>query len=100
MQETVMERLRGAAARFWRETVMGDGSDVGSRPAPVDGADDVTRLYGLHSILKYDQYDPENGLFYNDTSVGFCFEVIAQVVNTLEKTTQFDVDNAVDGLKI
>jgi conjugal transfer ATP-binding protein TraC len=79
MQETVMERLRGAAARFWRETVMGDGSDVGSRPAPVDGADDVTRLYGLHSILKYDQYDPENGLFYNDTSVGFCFEVIAQV---------------------
>jgi conjugal transfer ATP-binding protein TraC len=31
----------------------------------------------LHSILKYDQYDPE-GLFYNDNSVAFCFEVIAQ----------------------
>lgn len=73
-----MDRLRGAASRFWNETVLGNTSDIGSKPAPVEGADDVARLYGLHSILRYDQYDPDKEMFYNDTSVGFCFEVIAQ----------------------
>ena len=78
MQESMMDKLKGAAARFWDETVLGNTSDVGSQPAPVAAANEVTSLYGLHSILKYDQYDPDTGLFYNDNSVAFCFEVIAQ----------------------
>ncbi|CAJ0902998.1 Protein TraC [Ralstonia sp. LMG 32965] len=78
MQESMMEKLKGAAARFWDETVLGNTSDVGSQPAPVAAANEVASLYGLHSILKYDQYDSDTGLFYNDNSVAFCFEVIAQ----------------------
>lgn len=78
MQDSMMDKLKGAAARFWDETVLGNTSDVGSQPAPVAAANEVTSLYGLHSILKYDQYDPDTGLFYNDNSVAFCFEVIAQ----------------------
>lgn len=78
MQQTAMDRLKGAAARFWHETVLGNSQDPGGQPAPVQGANEVTSLYGLHSILKYDQYDGQRQLFYNDTSVGFCFEVIPQ----------------------
>lgn len=78
MQESMMEKLKGAAARFWDETVLGNTSDVGSQPAPVAAANEVASLYGLHSILKYDQYDSDTGLFYNDNSGAFCFEVIAQ----------------------
>ena len=78
MHDSMMDKLKGAATRFWDETVLGNTSDVGSQPAPVAAANEVTSLYGLHSILKYDQYDAETGLFYNDNSVSFCFEVIAQ----------------------
>ena len=78
MRDSMMERLKGSAARFWDETVLGNSSDVGSQPAPVAAACEAASVYGLHSILRYDQYDPQRGLFYNDNSVGFCFEVIAQ----------------------
>lgn len=78
MTESVMDKLKSAAGRFWDETVLGNTSDVGSQPAPVTAANEVASLYGLHSILKYDQYDAETGLFYNDNSVAFTFEVLAQ----------------------
>lgn len=78
MQDSVFDKLKGGLAQFWDETVLGNTSDVGSEPAPVTAANEVASLYGLHSVLKYDQYDPETGLFYNDNSVAFCFEVIAQ----------------------
>ncbi|WP_459203438.1 type IV secretion system protein TraC (plasmid) [Ralstonia pseudosolanacearum] len=78
MQETMMEKVKGAAAKFWDQTVLGNTSDVGMQAAPVQAANEITSLYGLHSILKYDQYDEKTGLFYNDNSVAFCFEVIAQ----------------------
>lgn len=78
MQETAIEKLKGAAAKFWNETVLGNVSDVGKQPAPVEMANEITSLYGLHRILKYDQYDEDTGLFYNDNSVSFCFELIAQ----------------------
>lgn len=78
MHESMIEKLKGAASRFWDETVLGNTADVGKQPAPVETANEITSLYGLHNILKYDQYDPKTGLFYNDNSVAFCFEVIAQ----------------------
>lgn len=78
MEETMMEKLKGAATAFWDKTVLGNTSDVGRQPAPVAAANEITSLYGLHSILKYDQYDETTCLFYNDNSVAFCFEVIAQ----------------------
>ena len=78
MRDSMMERLKGSAARFWDQTVLGNSSDVGSQPAPVAAASEAASVCGLHSILRYDQYDPQRGLFYNDNSVGFCFEVIAQ----------------------
>lgn len=78
MQQTMMEKLKGAVARLWDETVLGNTPDAGKEPAPVAVANEITSLYGLHSILKYDQYDAETELFYNDNAVAFCFEVIAQ----------------------
>lgn len=78
MDETLVEKLKGAASRFWTETVLGDTGDAGRAPAPVEAANEVAATYGLHSILRYDQYDAETGLFYNDNSVSFCFEVIPQ----------------------
>ncbi len=76
---------------FWRRHVLGDTPDIGKMPAPVrvsqqlvDGKAGVDMhdiggsLHGIHNTLKYDQYHDERGLFYNDTSVGFCFEVLPQ----------------------
>ena len=71
-------KLRQAATQFWDESVLGNTSDIGTTPKPVEAADEITRLYGLHKILAYDQYDSETGLFFNDQSIGFCFEVIPQ----------------------
>lgn len=77
MQDTLLS-LKNQWTTFWEETVLGNVSDIGARPAPVEAANEVAQLYGLHSILKYDQFDPSNDLFYNETSVGFCFEVLPQ----------------------
>ncbi|KVV25065.1 conjugal transfer protein TraC [Burkholderia cepacia] len=76
--QSIIEKAKSKAAEFWETTVLGNTSDEGTQPAPVDLANEVTSLYGLHKILKYDQYDPDTGLFYNDNSVAFCFEVLAQ----------------------
>ncbi|CAB1371292.1 protein of unknown function (plasmid) [Denitratisoma oestradiolicum] len=78
MQKTMMEQLKGAASRFWDQTVLGNTPDVGKNPAPLDAANELTKVYGLHNILRYDQFDPERELFYNDNSVAFAFEVLAQ----------------------
>lgn len=78
MQKNMMEQLKGAASRFWDQTVLGNTPDVGKNPAPLDAANELTTVYGLHNILRYDQFDPERELFYNDNSVAFAFEVLAQ----------------------
>ena len=82
--------LAGLRAAFDR-TLQGRGSDVGQVSAPVqasqklvdgDAGIDIHRVaqgsHGIHNILKYDQYEPERGLFLNDNSVAFCFEVMPQ----------------------
>ena len=78
MDATLQERFSGYARKFWNETVLGNTDDAGKRPAPVDAANEVASMYGLHSLLKYDQFDETTGLFFNEGSVSFCFEVLAQ----------------------
>ncbi len=78
MPAAVLEHVKNAAQQFWQETVLSRFSALDRPPAPVKAANEITALYGVHRILPYDQYDPQTGLFYNDHSVAFCFEVIAQ----------------------
>lgn len=90
MQATLIEKMRQTLTKLWRENVLGNTPDTGKQPAPVNAANDITSLYGLHSILRYDQYDGETGLFYNDNSVSFCFEVIAQTGADAEMTSRLN----------
>ena len=76
--ETLGEQVKKTVKKFWDETVLGNTSDVGTTAAPVKTADDLTQLQGLHSIFKYEQYDAETGLFYNDNSISFMYEVQPQ----------------------
>lgn len=76
--QTLLAKAKEKISYFWNEAVLGNTEDVGKQPAPVEMANEVTQIHGLHNILRYDQYDESTGLFYNDNSVAFCFEVIAQ----------------------
>ncbi len=91
MKMSMAARAMDQVNALWERKVLGKVDDCGRQAAPVEasqrvvdgapGADihDVAKsLNGIHNILKYDQYDPETGLFYNDSSVAFCFEVIPQ----------------------
>lgn len=64
---------------FWSHSVLGEHTDAGTLPSAVVADNHRTNMYGIHSMLKYDEYDPVNGLFYNENSVGFCLEVIPQI---------------------
>jgi conjugal transfer ATP-binding protein TraC len=78
MDATLINKARAAAGRFWEETVLGNAPEAGRMPGPVEGANEAAAINGIHTILQYDQYDPDTALFYNDHSVSFCFEVIPQ----------------------
>ena len=51
MQDSMMERLKGSAARFWDQTVLGNTPDAGRQPAPVAAARGAACGYGLPRIL-------------------------------------------------
>lgn len=87
----MVDKGRALLREFWNHKLLGKGSDHGRVPAPVQASERVLAggsdadihnvaktLGGIHNILKYDQYDAASGLFYNDTSVAFCFEVLPQ----------------------
>lgn len=90
MEMTLQDKAMNWLFGFWDRRVLGNVPDFGAVPAPVQtsqkvidgkgaGVHDVAQaVHGIHNILHYDQYDPDNGLFYNDNSVSFCFEVIPQ----------------------
>ena len=85
------DKALAAIGDVWDRNVLGKMPDHGKEPAPVEASQklidgtsggtihDVAKtMNGIHNILKYDQYDAEKGLFYNDNSISFCFEVIPQ----------------------
>lgn len=85
------DRALGMMKRGWREYVLGDSPDVGRTTAQERTANELLSgmsdkdihsvtdgLHGIHNILKYDLYDEDTELFYNDDSVSFCFEVLPQ----------------------
>jgi len=91
LEMTFTEKALAAIGDVWDKKVLGKTPDHGKAPAPVEASQrlidgtpggtihDVAKtMSGIHNILKYDQYDEEKGLFYNDNSVSFCFEVIPQ----------------------
>jgi len=90
MEMTIQDKAMNWLFGFWDRRVLGNVPDHGQTPATVKvsqqvvdgsgtGIHEVTQAaHGIHNILHYDQYDPDNGLFYNDNSISFCFEVIPQ----------------------
>lgn len=64
--------------RFGKYYLMGYDTGAGQEAAPVVKAQSFVDDHGLFSLLPYDQFDPDTGLFYNDASVSFCFEVLPQ----------------------
>jgi conjugal transfer ATP-binding protein TraC len=91
MDMTLTDKAMAYIGDLWDKKVLGKTPDHGKVPAPVevsqrvlDGApnadihDVAKTLHGIHNILKYDQYDSDTELFYNDSSVSFAFEVIPQ----------------------
>jgi len=91
--------LHNIFREFFDAKFLGKGPDHGKVSAPaevsqrlIDGGGDIhdvaKSIHGIHNILKYDQYDADNGLFYNDNSVAFCFEVLPQTGADSEMTNK------------
>lgn len=91
MEQSFFEKSKSALANFWDRQVLGNSDDIGVDSAPVIASNALLAgkknatihdvggaIHGIHNILQYDQYDSDTGLFYNDSSVSFCFEVIPQ----------------------
>jgi len=101
MELTMTDKGLALLRDLWDQKVLGKTPDHGQKPAPVaasqrviDGGPDADihdvgkSMHGIHNILKYDQYDQETGLFYNDASVSFCFEVLPQTGADEDMTTK------------
>src|SRR5690606_38216757 len=69
--------LKGTLKKFWNENVLGDVSD-NKKPSPTKLANKILESYGMHQIFKYDMYDEETGLFFNEGTIGFCYEIVPQ----------------------
>ena len=69
-----MAAIKPALAKL----VFGDNEDSAAPQPIVRHPSQLTSLTSLSSLLPYDEYDPSNGLFYNDDSISFIFEVVPQ----------------------
>lgn len=69
--------LKALLKKFFYEKLLGEIEDY-KKPSPTNLAQKILDSYGIHQIFKYDMFDEETGLFYNEDSIGFCFEVIPQ----------------------
>jgi conjugal transfer ATP-binding protein TraC len=74
----MMLDMKATLKKFWNETVLGEVSHDSKRPSPVKLSNKILESYGMHQVFKYDMFDPETGLFFNEGTIGFCFEVIPQ----------------------
>ncbi|MEQ2104918.1 type IV secretion system protein TraC [Burkholderia cenocepacia] len=72
-----LRQARDAAQSFWRDAVLGETPAHDDIEATLNSREGSSPS-GLHHILKYDQYDDDTGLFYNDNAVAFCFSVVQQ----------------------
>ena len=70
--------IKDSLKKFWNESVLGEMSHDSKRPSPVKLSNKILESYGMHQVFKYDMYDPDSGLFFNEGTIGFCFEVIPQ----------------------
>lgn len=68
------------AKRFVVNAVLYDGMDEQDyQPAPAVRATEILSSGdSLASILKYDVYDASRGLFFNNNTIGFMFELVPQ----------------------
>lgn len=73
-----MKRAGKMAQKFARYHLMGYDTGAGREVSPVMKAQSFVEDHGFFSLLPYDQYDADSGLFFNDKSVSFCFEVLPQ----------------------
>lgn len=79
--------IKATLKQWWNESVLGDTPDS-KRPSPVKLSNKILESYGMHQIFKYDMYDPENGLFFNEGTIGFCMEIIPQTGANEEMITR------------
>lgn len=80
--------IKAALKKIWNESILGDIPHDDKRPSPTKLANKILESYGMHQIFKYDMFDPETGLFFNDESISFCFEVIPQTGANEEMVTR------------
>jgi len=70
--------IKGFLKSFWNESVLGEVSHDSKKHSPVNLSNKILESYGMHQIFKYDMYDEEVGLFFNEGTIGFCLEIIPQ----------------------
>ena len=91
MEQSLFEKTKAKLSLAWNVHVLGNTSDIGKASAALNASNEVLSgapgqhihriaegLHGIHNLLQYDVYDDISGLFYNDKSVSFCFEVLPQ----------------------
>ena len=70
--------IKATLKQWWNESVIGDVTHDSKKHSPTNLSNKILESYGMHQVFKYDMYDPDNGLYFNEGSIGFCLEIIPQ----------------------